>query len=204
MSTKTEDKPAAPAKDAHAAAPAPKGKLLGPLLAVIVLVGIGVGAGMSVSSFLHGMQAKGTGKGDGHGKDAGKDGHGETPGDGADKAIDPAATREIVIGDLVTNVPNQQGRRYVKITCVIWVADKDALKIASPNNEAIQPKRLLQSALEERMKFYTLEDLTSQGIMRVIRDDFETRIERELHELFRTPREYRYIKRVIVSNLLVQ
>src|SRR4051812_27274132 len=122
----------APAKDAAPAAAAGKGGLMGPLLAVVVLLAIGGGLGFFVASSLAALagrhdEAKAAGAEKAEGEGAGKE-HGE----GGAKGNALEGLSEVELNDLVSNVRNQGGRRYVKVSCSLWVTEKDVLKLVPP------------------------------------------------------------------------
>lgn len=198
----------APAKDA-AAAPA-KGGLVGPLLAVVVLLGLGAGVGFFVASSLPGLSAKP----DAHGGHAEAEGHGEHGEHGASgNALE--GLHEVELNDLVSNVRNQGGRRYVKVSCSLWVAEKDVVKLVPATeggheggagkgeNETV--KRIIRMRLEEHLRGYDLEDLTAANVYTQLGNGFRDQVERELHGIYTdVGADYRFVKRVVLTNLLVQ
>jgi len=184
MADEPAEKPAAPAADAPK-----KSSLLPVLLGIIVVLAIGIGGGL----FLAGMLS-------------GSDDEKPKVDPGASNAIDIKTTKEISIGDLITNVANQDGRRYVKLTCVVWMGAKDAASVTGSGGDGeIQVKRLMQMALEEQLKRYELADLTGRGIIAALTQDFTVVLEDVLHAQFPDrAKDHRFIRRVLLNNLLVQ
>lgn len=174
-------------------APATGGKgggMMGMILGVVVLLAIGVGVGIFVPSLLKP-------KGDAH---AAPDEHAAT-------AIEAAHTREISLGDLVTNIAGTESRRFLKVTCVVWVSEENALLIGGgeAGEGKIQVKRLLQMALEEQLKRYDLAELSGRGAVSMLAQDFQVVLENALHQHYpNKPKDHRFIKKVILNNLLVQ
>lgn len=194
---------------ASAAVPAKiKGGLIGPLLAGVVLVGAGVGLGMWLSSLVKGVQqevaaaaAVESKPGDGHGK-------GDAKSHGADDKSKPIADQsEVAMPDLVSNVRNQQGRRYIKVTCSFWMATAQIPQagLAEGGTGATNIKRMVQMSLEEHLKNYDLDELTGPNIYLQLKRGFKDQIEKTLRELHPDlPREHELVSRVVLTNLLVQ
>ena len=175
------------------------GGLLGVVAGGLILVLAGAGAGLYVAKLFQPAATSGTAAhGDGHGDASGGGDHGG--------AIDPAKTKEISLGELITNIANQEGRRYVKVSCAIWISAEDAHHFESGGGEgAIQVKKVIQMALEEQLKRYEMADLNSRGIISALGQDFQVVIENTMHAQFPSkPKDYRFVKKVILNNLLVQ
>ncbi len=166
---KPEAKPGDKSKAGAPAAAGKPGGMMGPLAAVVLLVGLGVGVGMYLGSTLAAAQAAGSdraiAKADAHGGDA----HGNTHATGGNSL---AGLHEINLNDLVANIKNKDGRRYVKVSCALWVAHEDVKKIVPPStgdghgaaaeNETI--KRILRMKLEEHLRSYDLDELITPQI----------------------------------------
>ena len=204
--------PPAAGKDAAPAAGSAKGGLMGPLLAVVVLLGIGGGLGFFVASSLPALAGK---HDEAKSADAGKaEGEaGKAHGEAGAKGNALEGLHEVELNDLVSNVRNQGGRRYVKVSCSLWVADKDVIKLVPPaeaegegtpkENESI--KRILRMRLEEHLRGYDLDDLTAANVYTQLGNGFRDQIERELHGVYTdVGADYRFVKRVVLTNLLVQ
>lgn len=178
------------APETVSAPPKQKSSLMPVLIGVVVLIGLGVGLSLFVMS-LFAPPA-----------DADKDKTSET----TSNAIDTKTTREIVIGDLITNIANQDGRRYVKLTCAVWMSAEDAALVIGTGGEGeIQIKRLMQMSMEEQLKRYELADLTGRGIIATLTQDFTVVIEDLLHAQFPDrPKDHRFVRKVLLNNLLVQ
>jgi flagellar basal body-associated protein FliL len=188
---------AAPAA-APAAVPAAKGALgglIGMLAAGAVLVLVGAGSGLYVAKLFQPAPAK-----------AGEEAHAEAHSSEHGGAVDPATTKEMSLGELITNIANQEGRRYVKVSCAIWISAEDAHHLEAAEGEgSIQIKKVVQMALEEQLKRYEMADLTSRGIISALSQDFQVVIENTLHAQFPAkPKDYRFVKKVILNNMLVQ
>jgi hypothetical protein len=176
--------------DAKAAPKKGSSSLIPIILAVIVLLGAGVGVGLFLASTLWPAEAPKQ----------------EEKIDENSSSIDPMKTKEITIGDLITNISNQDGRRYVKVTCAIWMGAEDVVLVQGAGGEGeIQVKRLMQMGLEEQLKRYELADLTGRGIIAALTQDFSVVLEDILHAQFPSkPKEHRFVKKVLLNNLLVQ
>jgi hypothetical protein len=174
--------------------------LIGVVAAGLILVGVGAGAGLYVSKLFQPAAKTENGHG-GHEEEGGHSG-GDEHG-----AIDPHKTKEVSLGEILTNIANQENsRRFVKVTCAIWVSDEDALHLDSGEHEgSIQIKKVIQMALEEQLKRYDLADLNSRGIISQLGMDFQVVIETTLHAQFPAkPKDYHFVKKVILNGLLVQ
>ena len=190
---------------------------LGAIGAVVVLLGAGIGIGMFVSSLVKpapvataepGKEGhEGTGK-EGH-AGAGKEGK---EGAGAHGSILAHAVA-FPIGDLMTNVRGQQGRRFIKMTCVLWMDHEVVAKTSggggghgsSGPDPADNIKAILQAAFEEQLKSYDLEDLTSVNIYKLLERNFKEITDRELRALYPDIKSTEpIVSRVVLTNMLVQ
>jgi flagellar basal body-associated protein FliL len=196
----------AAAKDA-AAAPGPEkpgkgGGLGGPLAAGVVLLALGGGLGMYVNSLFTGVQKGGAAA---HEAAAPGDAHQD-----AHKGL--MHTQEVSMPDLMSNVRNQLGRRYIKVACSFWVADDDIDKVGlgaggghGGGTGGSDVKRIVQMALEEHLKRYDLEELTGPNIYLQLKKGFKEQIEKVLHDSFPAiPADHDIVQRVVLTNLLVQ
>jgi flagellar basal body-associated protein FliL len=170
------------------------GGILGPLLGVVVILGIGVALGLFVANLLKQVQEAPAAKVE------------------AKKESGPSleALHEIALPDLISNVRNQQGRRYIKATCAIWVSKDDARKMGFSSGEGskgggAEVKRILQMTLEEHLKNYDLDELTGPNIYIQLKKGFQDQIEKALHDLYPDyPADHRFVDKVVLTNLLVQ
>jgi hypothetical protein len=170
--------------------------------ALVVLVGIGVGGTMFVLKSLtpapvakpgeeHGETP--AGGVDAHGAPKAGDGHGGSGLLKTGKELDP-------IG-LKGNISGSGGTRYLTLDVGIWVpkADHAALNDASV-------RRLIQAKLEETVKTYQLEDLSSPSIQARMKKDFTQAVERMLRTSIDSERkpEDKFVLELTVTNLLTQ
>ena len=193
---KDDKKDAKPAE----AKPAKGGGLVPIIAAVAVLIAIGVGGSWYLLKSLtpapvekpaeaHGeAPAEGDAHG-GNGKAAG-DGHGGLLATG--KELDP-------IG-LKGNITGSGGTRYLTLDVGIWVPKKDHAVLNDPS-----VRRLIQARLEETVKTYQLEDLSSPNILARMKKDFAGAVERLLRSVQpgRTV-EDKFVLETTVTNLLTQ
>ena len=199
----------AAAKEAAAAPAAEKpaksgGGMMGPLVAGVVLLALGGGLGMYVSSLFGGVQKEGAAA---HGAASPGDEH-------KDEHKGLMHTQEVSMPDLMSNVRNQQGRRYVKVACSFWVSDEDVDKVGlgagggghgGGGTGGSDIKRIVQMALEEHLKRYDLDELTGPNVYLQLKKGFKEQIEKVLHESFPTvPADHDVVQRVVLTNLLVQ
>jgi hypothetical protein len=183
--------PAAPA----AAPGRPLGGLIAPIAATVVLLGIGVGIGVYVANLLKGVQQTTT----------------AAPVAKNEDEMSLESSQEIVIPDLTSNVRNQQGRRYIKVSCSLWMSKVDAVKLGfggggeGGKGGNAEEKRILQGVLEEHLKNYDLDDLTGPNIYLQLKKGFQEAAEKALRELHPSlPADHHLIERVVLTNLLVQ
>jgi len=181
---------------AAAAAPAPaKGGmngLIGIAAGGLVLVLVGAGSALYITKM---FKPKTTGEG----TTAAAEGE-----HAKEHEVDAKTTKELYLGELITNITGDP-RRYVKIACTIWVSTEDAHHLEPASEGEIQVAKVVKMALEEQLKRYELADLTSRGIISSISQDFQVVIENTLHAQFPDkPKDYRFVKKVILNNLLVQ
>jgi flagellar basal body-associated protein FliL len=210
QATAEKDK-AKEAKDAAAApAKAKGGGLLGPLLAGVVLVGVGAGLGMWLSSLVKGVQQEAATAAAGDTKAGAGHGHGGEAAKGHDPEPKAEELSEVAMPDLVSNVRNQQGRRYIKLTCSFWVPTAELHHLGLGEAEGAgggggNIKRMVQMALEEHLKHYDLDELTGPNIYSQLKRGFKDQIEKSLRELHpELPRDHELVSRVVLTNLLVQ
>lgn len=205
-------------KDEGAAKKKGGGLPLGAIGAVVVLLGAGIGIGMFLSSLVTPPkvaavegEAGAHGTGDGHGgTDDGAKGHGDAKGA---KHSPLAHSAAFSIGDLVTNVRGQQGRRFVKMTCVLWMNQDVITKVsgggggghgggADPVDDI---KNILKSSFEEHLKSYELDDLTGINIYKLLERNYKEITERELRGLFPDLKsDQPMVSRVVLTSMIVQ
>jgi hypothetical protein len=111
----------------------------------------------------------------------------------------------------LSNIRNQAGRRYIKVTCSFWIDHADALKVGLGDGGGHgagggdNVKRIVQMALEEHLRSYDIDELTGPNISLQLKKGFKDRIEKTMHELFPTFKEdHAFVHRVVLTNLLVQ
>jgi flagellar basal body-associated protein FliL len=200
---------AAPAAAAPAAPAADKpkgGGMMGPLAAGVVLVVIGAAVGWFVASTLSTVKAEGAVEAEAAHGDEGKkkegDGHGGI-----------AHLTEVSMPDLISNVRNQAGRRYIKLSCSFWLGGEEAAKVGFAGGGGghgggaggSDVKRIVQMALEEHLRSYDIDELTGPNIALQLKKGFKDRIEKTLRELFPDLKaDQELVHRVVLTNLLVQ
>ncbi len=188
------------------------GGMMGPLAAAVLLLALGGGLGFYLSGLVTTVKKAGAtdGKALGEGADkegekgAGKDEH---KGEGIEHSA------EVVMPDIMSNVRNQQGRRYVKVSCSFWTSHEDEAKLglAAAGGEhgggggGPDAKRVLQMGLEEHLKSYDMEELTGPNIHLLLRKGFQDQIEKTLHEVHpELAPDKHVVQRVVLTNLLIQ
>jgi len=179
---------------AEGAAKGGKSGLIGVVLGAVVLIGAGVGVGMFASSLFKPAEDK--------------DAQAAQPTSAEATDLKLQQMVELSLGDLITNITNSDGRRFIKVTCMIWTTPEDAEAIGAGEGAAgpgVQVRRLLQMALEEQLKRYELADFTSRGAIGTVSSDFLVVIETTLRQhLTDRPKDHRFVRKVILNNLLVQ
>jgi flagellar basal body-associated protein FliL len=189
---------AAQAPAAASSAATKSGGMMGPIAAGVVLVALGAGVGWYVSSLFASVKAEG----------AVEAAHEETK---HDNQPGIAHLTEVAMPDLMTNVRNQAGRRYIKVTCSFWLEHDAASKVGfgggggHGGEGGSDVKRIVQMALEEHLRSYDIDELTGPNISLQLKKGFKDRIEktlRELHPDFKADQVL--VHRVVLTNLLVQ
>ena len=193
--------PAAPVAAATTTEKPKGGGMMGPIAAGVVLIGLGVGAGMYVSSMFTTVKTE-----------AATEAHTEEKHPEAHTGI--AHLTEVSMPDLISNVRNQAGRRFIKVSCSFWLGGEDAVKtgFAGGGGEhggggsgGADVKRILQMALEEHLRSYDIDELTGPNISLQLKKGFKDRIEKSLRELFpEIKADQEIVHRVVLTNLLVQ
>jgi flagellar basal body-associated protein FliL len=185
--------PAAPA--ATPAAEKAKGGLMGPLAAVVVLIALGAGLGWYVSSLFKAVKAEGVAEA-------------KTEEKKADPHQGIAHLSEVAMPDLMSNVRNQAGRRYIKLSCSFWISHAHGKKFGFAGSTAgagSEVKRIVQMALEEHLRSYDIDELTGPNISLQLKKGFKDRIEKTLRELYPDLKaDEDIVHRVVLTNLLVQ
>ena len=196
---------AAPAAAAPAAPAADKpkgGGMMGPLAAGVVLIGIGAAVGWFIASTLSTVKAEGATEAAAHSE--------EKKGEDAHTGI--AHLAEVSMPDLISNVRNQAGRRYIKLSCSFWLSAEDASKVGFAGGGGhgggaggSDVKRIVQMALEEHLRSYDIDELTGPNIALQLKKGFKDRIEKTLRELYPDLKaDHDLVHRVVLTNLLVQ
>jgi flagellar basal body-associated protein FliL len=194
---------------APAAAPAavsttpPKagGGMMGPLAAGVVLIALGVGVGWYVSSLFSAVKTEGVAEA----------AHEEKK---HDQHAGIAHLSEVSMPDLMSNVRNQSGRRYIKVSCSFWIGHEEATKFGfaggggghgGGGSAGSDVKRIVQMALEEHLRSYDIDELTGPNISLQLKKGFKDRIEKTLRELYPDLKaDQELVHRVVLTNLLVQ
>ena len=197
-------------KDAKAAAPAGGGikALLGPILAVVVLVGAGVGVGLFLAKFFA-KAPETTGTKTAHGETAHGD-EGEHAEGGAHHSLLHSA-KEMVIEDVVANIKEQGGKRFVKIVPAFWVTTEAAAAIGlsggghGGGEVGGEIKRIIKARIEESLKQYDLEELTSQSIYKRLEKSLKDLADKEIKAFSpELPAAQPVVLKVVLSGLVVQ
>lgn len=193
---------AAPAAPVAAVPDKPKGpSMKGPLAAGVVLVGLGVGVGWYVTSMFADVKKEGV-----------AEAHTEEKQHEAHAGI--AHLSEVSMPDLMSNVRNQAGRRYIKVSCSFWLSMEDATTVGfaggggghgGGGSGGSEVKRIVQMALEEHLRSYDIDELTGPNISLLLKKGFKDRIEKTLRELYPAIKaDQELVHRVVLTNLLVQ
>jgi flagellar basal body-associated protein FliL len=207
-----KEKEAKEAKEAKPAAPAAKagGGSMGPIIAGVVLLALGAGMGIGGAKVVAKFSASGTDKA---GTDAAH--AAETP-DNKQEAKGVKGLHElseITLPDLMSNIKNQQGRRYIKVACSVWLETAKAVKMGlskgghggGGNDVGQDIKRIMQQALEEHLKNYDIEELTGPNIYIQLKKGFSDAVNSALNQTFPEYGDnHRFVERIVLTNLLVQ
>ncbi len=191
--------PAAPAVPAAPTGEKAKGGMMGPLAAVVVLIGVGAGLGWYVSSLFASVKAEGATEA-------------QTVVHKEDAHTGIAHLTEVSMPDLMSNVRNQAGRRFIKVSCSFWVGHEEATKAGFGGGGGhggagggTEVKRIVQMALEEHLRSYDIDELTGPNISLQLKKGFKDRIEKTLRELYPDLKaDQELVHRVVLTNLLVQ
>ncbi len=222
----------AKAKDGKAAAEAPakpgKGAaikaIVGPVLAVVVLVGGGVAGGFFLSGMVtpskiaqqqgmdgpkdpHATEGEGGHAGEGEG------GHGDgKDGDHKGHSLLHSGT-ELAIDSIISNVRDTGGKRFVKISPAFWILTEAGTAIGlggggghgGGGEAAGETKRILRARIQEHLKEYSMDELTSKGIERKLEKTLRDIVEKELHALCpEIPAAKQIVIKVVPADLAVQ
>ena len=196
---------------AAVAKPAKKeGGMMGPLAAAVLLLAVGGGVGFYLSGLVTSVKKAGATDGKALGEGAEKEGE-KGAGKEEHKGEGLEHSAEVVMPDIMSNVRNQQGRRYVKVSCSFWVSHEDEAKLglAAAGGEhgggGPDSKCILQMGLEEHLKSYDLDELTGPNIYLLLRKGFQDQIEKSLHEVHPDLAPDKHVvQRVVLTNLLLQ
>lgn len=175
--------------------------MMGPLVAGVVLVAIGAGLGWFITSLASEVKAGGA-----------AEAHAEEKKEEAHAGI--AHLTEVSMPDLMSNVRNQAGRRYIKVACSFWIGHEEAIKAGFAGGGGgghggaaggTEVKRIVQMALEEHLRSYDIDELTGPNISLQLKKGFKDRIEKTLRELYPDLKtDHELVHRVVLTNLLVQ
>jgi flagellar basal body-associated protein FliL len=206
---KDDKKAAAEAKPAGGGIKA----LLGPIAAVVVLLGAGIGLGMFLAKTFSQPPAAAAGAEAGaHGSEAHGDAAegGEEHAEGASHGLLHGAT-EIVIEDIVANVKDQGGKRFAKVEPSIYVVSTAGASLGLEGGghgggEVGGPiKRILKARIEEHLKQYDLDELTSQAIYKRLEKNIRDIAEKEMKAFAPDlPANKPVVVKVVLSGLVVQ
>lgn len=168
--------------------------MLGPILALILVLGIGAGLGI----MLHAMIAPPPVSEDEQAEDGEDDIVSESRQSEADLF---ANTQELLFEDVIANLKGEVGR-YVKVTVGVWFDknDEDAQKIMTD----LRVKRLLQEQMIEELRTYDQKQLADEFVLEQIRKGFKDRMDRELRRILDSSSEKTYVKKVVMSDLILQ
>jgi len=158
--------------------------------------------------------------GDAHGAEGG-DAHGAAGGDahggkgGAHDGVDHSLThtyKEMVLDGVMANVKDTGGKKFVKINPVFWITDEafQAAGLAGGGGhggggEPGGPiKRILRARLEERLREYDLDELTSKTIYKKLEKVFREDVEKEMMAVYPKLKTGKVVERVVVQGMMVQ
>jgi hypothetical protein len=191
--------------------------MLGPVLAVLVLVGAGVGVGMFLGGMVtpskvaeqQGMKAPKDPTGHGEGEHGAGEGGGH--GKGGSHSILHSAT-ELMIENIVSNIKDTGGKRFVKISPSFWILPEAAKGIGmgggghgGGGEPAAETKRIIRARIQEHLKEYSMEEITNKGIERKLEKAFRDIVERELHALVpEIPASTQIVLKVVPADLAIQ
>ncbi len=190
------------------------GGMMMPMVAVLLVVGVAAGGAYAAVGMLfpakpaeegaHGAEAGA------HGTEAGAEGGKAAHGDN----LLHGAT-EVVLGEIMSNVRGQAGRRYIKLHIAMWLEKNVATNLSGGGGggghggggggagESVN--RILQSQLEEHLKTYELDEFSDPNINRNLDRGFRQIIEKELHDLYpEIPTETKLVQRIIITGMVVQ
>lgn len=188
--------------------------LLGPIAAVVVLLGAGIGLGMFLANTFSQPPAAAAGtEGGAHGTEAhggatteGGDGHAE----GASHGLLHGAT-EIIIESVVANVKDQGGKRFAKVEPSIYIVSTAGASLGLEGGghgggEVGGPiKRILKARIEEHLKQYDLDELTSQAIYKRLEKNIRDIAEKEMKAFAPDlPANKPVVVKVVLGGLVVQ
>lgn len=199
--------------DAGPKKPNPLKAFIGPILAVVVLIGAGVGIGMFLAGVVKpkvtpAVEGKAE---DAHGEAAkGEDAHGAAAGEHEESLIHHGV--EMTINDLVTNVRDQGGKKFVAVTPTFWMT-KECAKEAGligggghggGGEVGGEIKRIIRGRLEENLRDYDMDELTSKPIYKKLEKSFRDIVEKEMHAVFPKLPDKPVVLRVVLNGLKVQ
>jgi len=184
--------------------------LLGPIAAVVVLLGGGIGLGMFLAKTSSQPPAAAAGGEAGaHGAQAHGEGA-EEHAEGASHGLLHGAT-EIVIEDIVANVKDQGGKRFAKVEPSIYVVSSAGASLGLEGGghgggEVGGPiKRILKARIEEHLKQYDLDELTSQAIYKRLEKNIRDIAEKEMKAFAPDlPANEPVVVKVVLGGLVVQ
>lgn len=198
---------AAPAAKAGGSA-MPMGAIAAGVVLLLVGGGLGVGGSMVVAKWAGGT----TGTKTEGGEHAVKATEGEHGGKSGKKTLHEMT--EIALPDLMSNIRNQQGRRFVKVSCAIYIVTADAMKMGlagaggghgGGGDAGANIKRIMQQALEEHLKNYDMDELTGANVYGALNKGFRDSLDKALSEACYPGEPIRtLVERVVLTNLLVQ
>ena len=182
--------------------------LMGPILAVVVLIGAGIGIGMFLSSFLAKPPEKTAAK-PAHGAEGGHGGGDGHEGGGGHNLLH--SSKEMVIDDIVANVKDTGGKRFVKVSPSFYLIPEAAEPLGlnggghGGGEVGGEIKRILKARIEEHLKQYDMEELTSQAVYKRMEKSFKDIAEKEMRSFAPDlPMGKPVVMKVVLAGLVVQ
>jgi hypothetical protein len=164
------------------------GGMAGPIAALALTLVIGVGLGMLILRLLSPPSEEAEAQQE------------EQQHVQAEDELDLISTTEILFADVIANLKGEVGR-YVKVTVGVWF-DKNDPDFPKIMDERV--RRILQEQMIEELRSYDQKQLADEFVLEQIRKGFSDRMDRELRRILHTGSEKTYVRKIVMSDLILQ
>ncbi len=171
---------------------APSDSKLAPILGLLAALIVGVVFGFMVKGMIMPEQIKEDGGGT------------EVVGSqtvGGSDSVRLEDTAELDFPTIIANLRGEEIGRYVKVSVRIWLSLEDMQSITAHEDRI---KAVLQEQMVQVLRSYDKTEISDERALTKIKTQFQINMDRELRRLYSKGPEVTYVKKIVMSDLMLQ